>query len=177
MNKGTYILLTIGLFFGLIAIFLGDDILNIGSYQEGIAFKRNDTSSESNLTAGNESVINTTAAADTNRSSLLKVVVRVNNPAGEGIQPSSFYVSIYGKDGFHHPDLAHPDVFYGSANGTISTIVPGTYILHVNDMINGVPYSLEFSGNCIGKGLNVANVVIKPGDKVTCMVTASPANF
>jgi hypothetical protein len=177
MNKGTYILLMIGLFFGLIAIFLGDDTWNIGSYQEGISFKPNDTSSESNITAGNESVINTTSAADTNRSSLLKVVVRVNNPAGEGIQPSSFYVSIYDKDGRHASAAAHPDVFDGSANGTVSTIIPGTYTLHVKDMINGVPYALEFSGNCIGKGLDVANVVIKPGDKVTCIVTASPASF
>jgi hypothetical protein len=95
---------------------------------------------------------------------------------GAGATPSDFHITIRDKsDRFLSEayDKAHPSSFSGSANGTISSIVPGKYILQVSDVINDVTYSLKFSGNCMGNALDKSEVVIKPGDKLTCTVTAA----
>jgi hypothetical protein len=100
----------------------------------------------------------------------LKVIVLVNNTGGGTAQPSDFSVWI--------DDPAEPNSFVGLIKGTIVLAGPGTHEISINDIIiNNVPYALEFSGNCVGIGLQTGEVVIKPGDKKTCIITASYPNF
>jgi hypothetical protein len=175
-EKNTVLFIIIG---SVITIILYSAI-DLGYYRNTVAFKPGENLSTTLNQSGNnnESSINATQAVDTNESSVLKVIMLVNNPAGSGVQPSDFYITIYSSGGiFEARDQAHPSSFAGSAKGTISIILPGNYILGLNDVINGVPYSLKFSGNCVAKNLNSAEIVIRPGDKVACTVTATNVNF
>jgi hypothetical protein len=100
----------------------------------------------------------------------LKVIVLVNNTGGGTAQPSSFEIYIDGD--------AEPPYITGSQKGSISLLTPGTHTIEVrNIIISNIPYSTEFSGNCIGKGLKSGEIAIKPGDKKTCIITLSYPNF
>jgi hypothetical protein len=131
----------------------------------------------SSFAVSNDSTTSTAPAVQTNKSSFLKVIVLVKNTGSASAKPSDFTVQVYTDPPVPANNEAHPDHFYGSDKGTISVIIPGTYVVGVNDMINNIPYSIVFSGNCVSKGLNTAEVALNPGDKHTCTITASPANF
>jgi len=118
--------------------------------------------------------------AESAEPSYLKVVVLVNNTGGGTAKPSDFKVDLdEDNSGVLLPtNNAQPSSFAGSAKGVISVLLPGKYIVKIDNLIiNDTPYSLDFSGDCLGKGLTGAEVVIQPSDKKTCIITASYPNF
>ena len=110
----------------------------------------------------------------------LKVLVLVNNTGGGNAQPSDFYVTIVNTDAFGGMAFGKvdPPSYEGSTNGTLSSALQGTYGVDLgNNIIKGEPYSIDFSGDCVGKGLAYGEVRIQQGDKKTCIVTASYIEF
>jgi hypothetical protein len=102
--------------------------------------------------------------------SFLKVIVLVNNTGGGTAQPSDFMVNLgYG---------AQPSMIYGSSKGIVSNVGQGTLRMMVFAAgANNKAYALEFSGDCTSTGLRSAEVGIQPGDKKTCIITATYPNF
>jgi hypothetical protein len=117
-------------------------------------------------------------AAGQQQGGFLKVIVLVNNTGGGSAQPSDLSVTIENPDGGAAYTKVDPTNYDGSTNGTISSAVQGTYLVDLgNNVIKGEPYSLDFSGDCVGKGLSWGEVRVQPGDKKTCIVTASYVRF
>jgi len=114
-------------------------------------------------------------AVGANEPAFVKVVVLVNNTGGGTAQPSDFLVQLglgYGS--------ADPWSFDGSSKGTVSHVPPGTLPIHVsrNTQIENIPYSIQFSGDCVGKSEFAAGqIAISPGDKKTCIISAIYPNF
>lgn len=112
------------------------------------------------------------------QSAFLKVVVLVNNTGGGTAQPSDLAVTIGVSEGGAAIGKVEPWSYDGSTNGTISSAVQGVYLVDLgNNIIKGEPYSLDFSGDCAAKSLASGEVRILPGDKKTCIVTASYIKF
>jgi hypothetical protein len=100
----------------------------------------------------------------------LKVILIVNNTGGGTAQPADFSIYVDG--------AAEPSYFPGSTKGKIVLVGPGTHQVYMTStIVNEVPYALDFSGNCVSKGLKEGEVAIKSGDRKTCIINASYPNF
>jgi hypothetical protein len=101
----------------------------------------------------------------------MKVIMLVNNTGGGTAQPSDFTIRVDG--------AAEPWNFVGSHKGTLVLVGPGTHEVSMlyGIIVNEVPYAIEFSGNCVTKSLTTGEIAIKPGDRKTCIITATYPNF
>lgn len=123
-------------------------------------------------------LLGTSSAFGQIKPAFLKVLVLVNNTGGGDAQPSDLHVSILTSDGSSAMGSVKPDNYDGSTNGTLSSAVPGVYTVDLgNNIIKGEPYSIDFSGDCVVKGTSYGEIRIQPGDKKTCIITASYIKF
>jgi len=117
--------------------------------------------------------LNQSIAITNGTPSFIKFIIKVDNTGGGAARAGDFSLSLAG------PEITPNYIsgFTNSTNGsaaTISRALPGTYTIKAN--VNG-PYTIHFSGDCMQTSSEQGKIVVKPGVKLTCTVTASYVNF